>query len=236
MSGSKKRHAPWLTDSPIEQALRIYNLRRARKNWYDIRNQSEKTQIYIYDEIGVWGVDSKSFVDDLNAIDSNSVIELHLNSVGGEVFEGIAIYNALKQHGSRVQVHVDSLAASIASVIAMSGDEILISKHAEMMIHDARGITIGNGDDHRKMAERLDEVSSNIASIYAGRTDHDEEYWRERMKEETWYRGEQAVDAGLADGLLDPDEEKEEVPGPSNNDDMNNSIDELIRAIQEGWK
>ena len=103
-------------------------------------------QMWLYEPIGGWwGIYAADFVGELKDVTA-STIELHLNSPGGDVFDGIAIKNALQQHSARVVVHVDGLAASIASVIAMSGDEIVMHPGAQMMIHDASGLCFGPAD------------------------------------------------------------------------------------------
>ena len=152
---------------------------------------------------------------------------MHLNSPGGEVFDGIAIYQYLSGRGD-VTTYVDSLAALIASVIAMAGTEIVMGRNASVMIHDGFGLCIGNAADMREQADLLDRVSANIASIYADRTGKPVDDWRTAMLAETWYIGQEAVDAGLADRLAangatpanpdtvvpgaDPDEEWQPMP------------------------
>jgi ATP-dependent protease ClpP protease subunit len=127
-------------------------------------------------------------------------INLHLNSPGGDVFDGIAIHNTLKQHPAEITVWVDALAASIASVIAMAGDKIIMARHSSMMIHEAHGMAVGDAEDMVMMAERLNVISDQIASIYKDRVPGSKQVtWRNRMKAETWYTEEEAVRAGLAD-------------------------------------
>ena len=174
----------------------------AKAAWYEIRNASEdEVEVYIYDEIGYWGVTANDFAQELRAITAPS-IKLHLNSPGGDVFAGIAIHNALKAHRATVNVDIDALAASIASVIAMAGDNIAIAKNAQMMIHDAHGFTVGTANDHREMADLLDASSDIIAEVYADRAGGTTASWREAMKATSWYRGAEAVEAGLADEML----------------------------------
>lgn len=174
---------------------------KAGARWYEIRNAEEdEAEVYIYDEIGYWGVTANEFAQELRAVTASS-IRLHLNSPGGDVFAGIAIYNALKAHSATVNVQVDALAASIASVIAMAGDRIEIAKNAQMMIHDAHGFTVGTADDHREMADLLDASSDIIAEVYADRAGGTTKDWRAVMKATKWYRGAEAVEAGLADAL-----------------------------------
>ncbi|AVP67324.1 hypothetical protein C7H75_04785 [Prescottella equi] len=115
-----------------------------QREWYTIRNADTTdtpAEVLIYDEIGSswWGgVSAKSFAKDLSAVEATD-ITVRLNSPGGDVFEGIAILNALRNHKARITVYVDGIAASAASFIAMAGDEIVMCRNAEMMIHDAWG-------------------------------------------------------------------------------------------------
>lgn len=167
--------------------------------WYKITNNtSVTTDIMIYDEIGYWGITAQDFVSELKGITSQN-ISLHLNSPGGEVFDGIAIYQALKSHAANVTITVDSLAASIASVIAMAGDKVVMAKNAQMMIHDGQSMCAGNAADMRYMVEQLDRASNNIASIYADRAGKGTQHWRSLMEAETWFDAESAVESGLAD-------------------------------------
>lgn len=190
--------------------------RTGNGTWYRIENKtkSAETDIYIYDEIGYWGVTAQSFVDDLRAV-KNKKITVHINSPGGEVWDGLAIYDALKNHSAEVTVRVTAIAASAASFIAMAGDKIVIGRNAQMMIHDAMAIAIGNPADMRAMADLLDAQSDNIADIYARRAGGTKADWRTRMSangtDGTWYFGQEAVDIGLADETTDPDESTEDT-------------------------
>ncbi len=182
------------------------NSRKPGAGWYSIRNVTDtEAEIYIYDEIGYWGVTANDFISDLRDIKS-SKIALHINSPGGDVFDGIAIYNAIARHKAEVTVWIDGIAASAASFIAMAGDEVVMSPHSQMMIHEASGLVIGPADDMRKMADLLDKSSDNIAAIYAKRTEGTVPEWRARMKDESWFSDSEAVEAGLAD-RVDGEEE-----------------------------
>lgn len=182
---------------------RLTNLRQPNNlKWYRIQNNVGVTDVHIYDEIGAYGVTAQDFVRDL--ADIRGPMNLHLNSGGGEVFEGLAIYNALKQRGN-VTVYIDGLAASIASVIAQAAapGRLFIGKHASIMIHDGFSQAVGNAEEMRNLADLLDQQSNNIAGIYTDRAGKTTEYWRNQMKKETWYSGQEAVDAGLADAITD---------------------------------
>lgn len=146
-------------------------------------------------EIG-WDVTAQDLVDQLQGA---SGVELHVNSPGGDVWEGIAMYNAIKDHPGTVTVIVDGIAASAASFLAMAGDRIVMNRSSQLMIHDAWTVTAGDEAEHLRTAELLGRVSSTIAGIYARRAGGTVDEWRAAMRAETWYSPEEAVTAGLAD-------------------------------------
>lgn len=167
------------------------------QTWYRLENKGTPT-LWLYDEIGGFGISASEFLQDLNAIDSDN-INVHISSLGGEVFQGFAIYQALKNHPANVNIFVDSIAASIASVIAMAGDKVTMGKNSQMMIHDGHVSMSGNAADLTRMVDQLNRASDNIASVYAERTGGDINDWRNAMRDETWFNAEEAVAAGLAD-------------------------------------
>jgi ATP-dependent protease ClpP protease subunit len=175
-----------------------------RPAWYRIDNKAgEPAALYIFDEINpMWGIGAQEVVDQLNGIDA-SQIDVHINSPGGNVFDGIAIMNALRNHKANITVKVDGLAASIASVIAMAGDEIVMSLGSQMMVHNPSGIAMGDARTMRELADTLDKSRASIASIYADRAGGTVDAWQGAMDAETWYTAQEAVDAGLADKLDD---------------------------------
>lgn len=159
-------------------------------------------ELYIYDAIdswgGPWGVSASDVAAALSGIRASN-IALHLNSPGGDYFEGVAIYNLLAAHAGTITVHVDGLAASAASVIAMAGERIVMGQGAQLMIHDAASFAIGNAADLRETADLLDKISDDIAGFYARKAGGDAETWRAAMRVETWFSADEAVAAGLAD-------------------------------------
>ncbi len=161
-------------------------------------------KVRLYDPIDTWGefwgISAKEFATTIDEL-PDDVAEIHLliNSPGGDVFDGIAILNAIRGHEARSVAVVEGLAASAASFIAAGCDEVVMARNSEMMIHDAWGVCVGNAEDMRQLADDLDRLSDNIASIYAERTGGDLAVWREAMRKETWYSAEEAVEAGLAD-------------------------------------
>ncbi len=190
----------------LHEKYRLTNRLTPTRSWYRVENAAhgDTTDVYIFDEIGWFGVSAKEFMAEIAAIDTPT-IRLHLSSPGGEVFDGMAIYSTLRQHPAKIHVVIDSLAASIASVIAMSGDVIEIAPSAMMMVHDGLGLAVGNASAHRELADLLDQVSDNIAGVYAARTGGTPTEWRATMIDEKWFTAEEAVEAGLADSILDLD-------------------------------
>lgn len=187
----------------------------AQRSWFKIYNKgvgtvsNESTRVDIYEEIGGWGVTAGEFVEQLRSV-ATPTIDLHINSPGGSVFDGVAIYNALSQHPATVNGYVDGLAASAASFIAQACDSITMNPGSMMMVHDAIGMTWGNALDHTTMAGLLTQVSDSIADLYAKRAGGTAADWRAVMEnnggEGKWYTAREAVDAGLADKVAgDPE-------------------------------
>jgi ATP-dependent protease ClpP protease subunit len=190
--------------------------RPAGHRWYEIRNAAEDAaELLIYDEIGGWfGTYADEFVEALAAVTAPN-LTVRLNSPGGSVFEGIAIANALRSHPADITVQVDGIAASIASVIALAGDRLVMMPHSQLMIHDASGVCLGNAADMAQMAQLLEQQSDNLADVYAAKAGGTRAEWRARMQAETWYLAAEAVEAGLADEVGQPRRGPGSVPDAS---------------------
>jgi len=193
----------------------------AKANWYRMEAATEEeAEIFIYDAIGGWwGVEASQFVKDLSRVTA-SKINLRVNSPGGDVYDALAIMNALKRHKATVSVTVDGLAASAASFIIQAADDISMGKGAEIMIHDALTFAVGNPADFREAADFLDRISNTIASVYADRAGGTKEEWRERMTAETWYTAEEAVAAGLADAIVGSEATEKQAEDLKNHCDL----------------
>ena len=164
------------------------------------------TRVDVYDDIGPggWladGLTAKAFAAQISGVRGG--LEVHINSAGGDVFDGVAIKNAIEAHPGRVTTVVDGLAASIASVIAQAGAERVMQPGSMMMIHDAFAGCVGDAAEFESMAATLNAVSDNIAAQYAARAGGTPEQWRAVMRGEAWYTAEEAVAAGLADRVGD---------------------------------
>ncbi|EFK3875511.1 Clp protease ClpP [Escherichia coli] len=169
-------------------------------SWFRMQagHQSD-ADIYIYDEIGFWGVTAKQFISDLNALGDITHINLHINSPGGDVFEGIAIFNALKTHGASITVYVDGVAASMASVIAMVGNPVIMPENTFMMIHKPFGFTGGDAEDMRTYADLLDKVEAVLLPAYAQKTGKTTDEVAAMLADETWMSGAECLAHGFAD-------------------------------------
>jgi len=158
-------------------------------------------ELLIYDVIGAGmfdaGVTAKSVRDELDALDGDHVT-VRINSPGGNVFDGIAIKNILDSYSGGVDVQVDGLAASAASVIALAGDSIAMADGAMLMIHDPWTVTLGNAEEHRKSQNALEKTADSLAGMYAAQTGKTAAEMRDMMRAETWLSANEAVDQGFA--------------------------------------
>ena len=176
------------------------------KFWNFNGSGEKRAELLLYGDISdsSWFGDEvtpKQFKADLDALGDVSELDIYINSGGGDVFAGFAIYNMLKRHAAKKTVYVDGLAASIASVIAMAGDKIIMPENAMMMIHNAWTIAMGNKAKLRKIADEMDKIDGSLAGIYAARTGKTEVEIVSLLDAETWFTAQEAVDAGLADEI-----------------------------------
>lgn len=179
------------------------------KRWFNIANATDdEADIYIYDEISGspwYGTGANDLVEALEDVTAKT-LNVHLNSPGGSVFEGFAIYSIFvayaEKHNAKINVKIDGWAASIASVIAMAGDHIAIGEHASFMIHSPWSWVIGDAEEMRAEADVLDDLEETIIDIYVARTDGDRDEIKAWVKNETWFKGQKAVDAGFADEVV----------------------------------
>jgi ATP-dependent protease ClpP protease subunit len=219
-------------NGPLPERGGIFNRARGDKtdrSWFRIVNADQPpaqqgppavAEIWIYDEIGMWGITAGDFVAQLSQVEADA-IDLHVNSPGGDVYDGIAILNALRSHPADVTTYVDGIAASIASVIAMGGNQIIMARNSQMMIHDAFGLCVGDAATMRETADMLDKASDNIADVYNARAGGGIALWRSRMKNTTWYSADEAVAAKLADEVAAvPSRSKTKPAGMANEWDL----------------
>jgi ATP-dependent protease ClpP protease subunit len=163
--------------------------------------QSSDVEISIYDNIGGFGISANEFIDELKGLgDDVETINLRIASGGGSIVEGNTIYNALKRHGAKIVTHIDSLAASMASVIAMAGDEVRMAENALLMIHNPWTMSMGGAEQLRKDADLLDKMETNIRTSYA-RSNLSTDELDAAMDAETYYTASEALEAGFIDEI-----------------------------------
>ncbi len=186
----------------IQARIQAHGLRDQARSWFAIKAESgsDQAEVLIYDYIGWGGVTAVDFAKELKALTAKT-ITVRLNTPGGDVFDGLAIYNSLKAHGAEIRVRVDGLAASIGSIIAMAGTTITMGESAFLMIHNPWALVIGNAKDMREMADTLDKIGGSLAGVYAGRPGVTIEQAQAWMDADTWFNAEEAKAAGLADAV-----------------------------------
>lgn len=185
----------------ILQLLRD-NAGRVRPPSNLVRNGADEATIYIYDVIdSFWGISAKSVIDALTSVADVPVVHLRINSPGGDVFEGRAIVEAIKRFSGKTIAHVDSLAASAATSIAIAADEVEIAQGAFFMIHNASGLVWGDKTDMRATADLLEKVEGTIVADYVQKTGQDATAITSWMDAETWFTADEAITHGFVDRL-----------------------------------
>jgi ATP-dependent protease ClpP protease subunit len=181
----------------------------AEKSWYTLQASGEAEQrnieIFVYGEIGAWGVTANQFVQDLRSMDDGeSPVIVAFNSIGGDLFDGLAIHNALSRLGERCTGRIDALAASAASVAVCGAHRVVIAANAMLMIHNPYTYAGGDAEDFRRVADVLDQTLEAIIAAYKAKApDIDEAELRRMVNAETWLTANEAVALGLADEVGD---------------------------------
>jgi ATP-dependent protease ClpP protease subunit len=219
-----------LAEQAREFAVRTQNYsagpRRGARSWFKIENRvmttdggaaTPTTDIYLYDAIGEWGVTAQDFLDALRGVTSPT-ITLYVNCEGGEVFDGLAIYEALRRHPADITARIDGIAASMASVVVMAANRVIMAERGRIMIHDAHGGALGGCRDMYAMGDLLNALSETIADIYAEKTGKTSEEMRAAMQaadggpDGTWYDAKSALKAKLIDAIAGGDEPANALP------------------------
>ena len=172
-------------------------------NWYTIKNEAEEVDVYIYDEIGSYDISAKSFIEEIKD-HKGKTLNIHINSLGGEVFDGMAIANAIKNYKGKTRTYIEGIAASISTVIALSADEVYMAENSLFMIHNAWGGSMGDAKEMRKQAELLDKITNEIARIYTSKTSLPNDKLLSMMNEETWLDAKEAKEMGFVDYITEP--------------------------------
>lgn len=202
---------------------------------YRFKDEAEAVSVQIYDEISSddwWGdVVSSKMINDKIAEANGKPLNIYINSYGGEVFEGFAIYNSLKNYSGYKTVYVDGIAASIASVIAMAGNKIYMNKASMLMIHNASGIAYGNAEEMKKVVNALEQINEVIRGVYKDRTSLSDEELKNLMDSETYFTPQEAVDYGFADEIVDKEVNEESTKEALDN--LYESLENRVNQIKE---
>ena len=187
-------------------------------------NKDEPTTLLIFDEIGFWGVQAKDFVSQLAGIKS-STLNVEINSPGGDVFAGLAIYNALKSSGKEIVTKVTGVAASAASVIFMAGDKRIAPKNTFVMVHNPWLFTVGNADELRDTAATLDKIGASLRGIYTAGTGLSDDEVSEMLSKDTWLTADEAQEKGFVTEVV------EEVQANARFDMARADLPEHVKAV-----
>lgn len=228
------------------------------ESFLNLKKEGKKGVIDIYGEIvpESWRwedeMSAMHFKDQLEKFSDVEEITVNINSPGGAVFEGVAIYNMLKRHKAKVIVNIDGLAASIASVIAMAGDVVRIPSNSMLMVHNAMSMEFGNAKDMREAADLLDKITGTIRTTYLDKTDKiNEATLTALMDAETWLTADEAKHYGLVDEVITskelvacaskerlskfsktPDKFMKMVETPKNATALTSDFKELVRMVK----
>ncbi len=173
------------------------------EKWYNIQNKADNSaDIYIFDEIGTYGVTAQDFISEIKGL-KDMPINLRINSLGGDVFDGMAMYNVIKRRDAKTTVYIEGIAASIATIIALGADEVVMAENSLFMIHNAWGGASGEAKDMRKTAETLEKITSELTDIYVKKTGLSYDAVAQMMDEETWLNAEEAYKLRFIDTISD---------------------------------
>ena len=202
-----------------------------KNKFYSLEKASDtEANLYIYGDIVNYrwddeDVNANSLKNELEALGDLSCINVHINSYGGDTFQGLAIYNILKHHSAKVNIYVDGIAASSASIIAMAGDKVYMPRTALMMIHNCWTCVIGNADELRKTAEDMDKIAEAYKSAYMAKVNITKEKLEELLTNETYLTADECIEMGFADEIIE--DEKMAV-----NSFANKSILNLVNRLK----
>jgi len=178
------------------------------KRWYEIHAEAGNVEVTIFDEIGLWGITAEDFKREFDAAarGANSIL-VSINSPGGDVFDGVAMYNTIAKARDKVTIEVIGVAASIASIIALAGSKMKMGEASFFMIHNPWSLAIGTAEDLRQRAATLDAIRDEMVDIYQAHSELDRDEIIAAMDEETWYNPDQAYQAGFAQEIVVPEEQ-----------------------------
>ena len=172
--------------------------------WYNIQGKATDAvaEVYIFNEIGAYGITAQDFISEMKEY-KDTPVNLRINCIGGDVFDGMAMYNIIKKREAKTTAYIEGIAASMGSVIALAADEVVMAENSLFMIHNAWGGAMGEAEDMRKTASVLEKISGEIASIYKRKTRLSLDRITDMMDEETWLNAEEAYELGFIDTISD---------------------------------
>jgi ATP-dependent protease ClpP protease subunit len=174
-----------------------------KRSWFNLAfdEETKTADIYLYNDIGFFGVSANDFKEQLLSVNAQD-LNIYINSMGGDVTDGLAIFNLIQRHSGKKTVHIDGMAASIASVIAMAGDEVIMPETSLMFVHKPWTITAGNAEDLQRTAEHLDKTEAAIIAAYTQKTGRDAAFISDMMRDERTLSAAEAIELGFADKLI----------------------------------
>ncbi len=175
-----------------------------KNKWYNIQGKATDAvaEVYIFDEIGSYGITAQDFISEMKEY-KDTPVNLRINCLGGDVFDGMAMYNIIKKREAKTTSYIEGIAASMGSVIALAADEVIMAENSLFMIHNAWGGAMGEAEDMRKTASVLEKISGEIANIYKRKTRLSLDRIQDMMDEETWLNAEEAYELGFVDTISD---------------------------------
>ena len=174
------------------------------KKWFSIQGKATDAvaEVYIFDEIGAYGITAQDFISEMKEY-KDTPVNLRINCIGGDVFDGMAMYNIIKKREAKTTAYIEGIAASMGSVIALAADEVVMAENSLFMIHNAWGGAMGEAEDMRKTASILEKISGEIANIYERKTRLSLNRIVEMMDKETWLNAQEAYELGFIDLISD---------------------------------
>lgn len=199
----------------------------------EFTNSAEVATLKIYDYVGKYEeVNTENIQNQLDECNGKP-LEIYINSYGGEVFEGFAIYNMLRRYTGYKKVYIDGIAASIASVIAMAGNEVIMNKASMLMIHNASGCAFGTFKEMEQVAEALKKINEVIRNVYKEKTNLDDETLTTLMDNESYLTAQECVDYGFANNIIDDKEDDDETVTNTAKNNFINQIDQRIKTLND---
>lgn len=194
---------PYRTEANAEAIAKVWNKSLEKPDWWKVEASTEDTEeILIYDYIGWPFNDPYDLAQHLKALDGKDVT-FRINSPGGDVFDGLAIYTAMTEYKGKITTRIEGLAASMASVIALGGSEVQAHKHAMYMIHEPLVLAVGNQHELREVADILQKINTNFIDIYSAKVGGKKRDIQQKMQDETWFTAKEAREYGFVDMVLD---------------------------------